>query len=113
MSEDTGRLDKWLWHARFFRTRSLATRAVASGIRINGHRVTKPATSIRPGDVLTFAQAGTVRVIEILALAERRDAAPTARTLYRDCTATETHTPGVPATPPLEAAPAPTYKPSR
>lgn len=112
-SRDSGRLDKWLWHARFFRTRSLAARAVAGGVRINGQRVTRPAASIRPGDVLTFAQAGTVRVIEIVALAERRDAAPLAAALYRDCAATEAHTRAAPVARPLEAPSAPSYKPSR
>jgi ribosome-associated heat shock protein Hsp15 len=73
-----------LWHARFFKTRSLATRKVAEGLRLNGQRTDKPAATIRPGDVLTFVQAERVRVIEIVALAAKRGGAPEAQTLYRD-----------------------------
>lgn len=78
------RLDKWLWHARFFRTRSMAARAVAEGIRINGERTVKAAATVRPGDVLTFVQAERVRLIEICGLAPRRGSASDAQALYRD-----------------------------
>lgn len=79
------RLDKWLWHARFFRTRTLAARAVAGqGVRVNGARVTKPATTLRPGDVLTFAIGTRVCVARVLALGTRRGPAPEARALYED-----------------------------
>lgn len=79
------RLDKWLWHARFFKTRTLAAKAVASSpVRINRQPVSKPSQSVRPGDVLTFAQARHIRVIEIVALGARRGPAPEARALYRD-----------------------------
>jgi ribosome-associated heat shock protein Hsp15 len=67
------RLDKWLWRARFFKTRSLATRVVADGqVRVNGTRVTKPAQGVTLGDVLTFAQGHAVRVVRIAGLGERR-----------------------------------------
>ncbi len=79
------RLDKWLWHARFFRTRGLATATVAGGaIRINGARVAKPAHPLRPGDTLTFAQGDRIRLIRVLALSARRGGAPDAATLYLD-----------------------------
>jgi ribosome-associated heat shock protein Hsp15 len=78
------RLDKWLWHARFFRTRSMAARAVAEGVRINGERTVKAAATVRPGDVLTFVQAERVRLIEIAGLAPRRGSATEAQDLYRD-----------------------------
>jgi ribosome-associated heat shock protein Hsp15 len=78
------RLDKWLWRARFFRTRSLAARAAAAGVRINGQRTDKPGAAVRPGDVLTFVQAGRVRVIEVLGSGERRGPAPEACALYLD-----------------------------
>lgn len=81
------RLDKWLWQARFFKTRGLAARAVAAGcVRVNAHRVTKPATTVGVGDGLTFVQAGRVRVVRIAALGERRGPALEAQTLYVDLT---------------------------
>ena len=63
-SGDKLRLDKWLWFARFFKTRSLsATRVAAGDVRINGARVTKPATTVQAGDVLTFAIGAQVRIV--------------------------------------------------
>ena len=83
----TERLDKWLWHARFFKTRGLATKIVAAGhVRVNGTRAQKPAHSIGPGDTLTFPQARRIRVVEVIALAERRGPAREAETLYTDLT---------------------------
>ena len=87
MSEagDKLRLDKWLWFARFFKTRSLSASRVAAGdIRVNGERVTKRATSIQAGDVLTFAIGDTVRIIEVVAIGTRRGPAPEAQALYTD-----------------------------
>jgi len=81
------RLDKWLWHARFFKTRGLATKQVAGGhVRVNGDKVLKPSHGIGPGDTLTFAQAKRVRVIRVLAPSTRRGPAPEAQTLYDDLT---------------------------
>ena len=82
---DRLRLDKWLWHARFTKTRSLAARLCAEGrVRIDGEVVDKPAASVRPGHVLTFALHHHVRVIEVVALGTRRGPPAEARTLYRD-----------------------------
>lgn len=79
------RLDKWLWQARFFKTRSLATKLVSGGhVRVNAQRVSKPAATVAPGDVLTFAKERDIRVIRILAVGERRGPAPEARALYDD-----------------------------
>ncbi|MEL6600107.1 MAG: RNA-binding S4 domain-containing protein [Pseudomonadota bacterium] len=79
------RIDKWLWHARFFKTRSLASKVVGTqGCRVNGTRVTKPASPVRVGDVLTFAKGNDIRVVKILALGERRGPAPEAQALYED-----------------------------
>ncbi|MCA8884616.1 MAG: RNA-binding S4 domain-containing protein [Rhodobacteraceae bacterium] len=79
------RLDKWLWHARFFKTRSKASAVVSGGhLRVNGVRAHKPAHGIRPGDVLTFPQASQVRVVRILKLSDRRGPAPEAQGLYED-----------------------------
>jgi ribosome-associated heat shock protein Hsp15 len=89
MSEAPGRirLDKWLWQARFFRTRGLAARAVMDGlVRVNAQRVLKPATPVGIGDGLTFLQGGSVRVVRILALGVRRGPATEARLLYEDLT---------------------------
>ncbi len=81
------RLDKWLWHARFFKTRTLAAAQVSGGhVRVNGARAAKPAHAVRPGDVLTFVQARHVRVVRIEALGDRRGPAPEAQALYTDLT---------------------------
>jgi ribosome-associated heat shock protein Hsp15 len=81
------RIDKWLWHARFFKTRGLATQVVGAGnLRLNGERVRKPSTLVRPGDTLTFIQAGHVRVVRVLGLQDRRGSATEARLLYEDLT---------------------------
>jgi ribosome-associated heat shock protein Hsp15 len=82
---DTLRLDKWLWHARFARTRSLAAKLVAEArFRINGNPTEKAHHAVRPGDVLTFPLGPHIRVIKVLALGVRRGPAPEARLLYED-----------------------------
>ncbi|QFT96633.1 Heat shock protein 15 [Roseovarius sp. THAF8] len=79
------RLDKWLWHARFFKTRSLATKLVTGGhVRVNSQRVSKASSSVKPGDVLTFPKERDIRVIRIVAVGERRGPAPEAQALYDD-----------------------------
>jgi len=79
------RLDKWLWHARFFKSRGLAGEAASSGgLRLNGARVEKAAQPVRPGDVLTFPKAGHIRVIRVEAIGTRRGPASEAATLYTD-----------------------------
>ena len=79
------RLDKWLWAARFFKTRDLAAEVVESGhLRLNGQHCRKPGHGVAPGDVLTFAQAGRIRVIRVLALNDRRGPATEAQELYID-----------------------------
>jgi ribosome-associated heat shock protein Hsp15 len=82
---ETIRIDKWLWFARFFKTRSLATKAVSAGhVRLNGAKIAKPATSVGPGDTLIFQQSRETREIRIQALGARRGPAPEAQTLYED-----------------------------
>ena len=77
------RLDAWLWRTRFFKTRAWATAIVSKGrVRINGERVKKASRLIRPGDILTFPQGNAIRVIRMLAPAERRGSAPEAQTHY-------------------------------
>lgn len=84
-------MDKWLWHARFFKTRSFAAKQVSDGhVRVNAERVTKPARAVAPGDVLTFAQGRSVRVVRVVALGQRRGPAVEAQTLYEDLAPPET-----------------------
>jgi ribosome-associated heat shock protein Hsp15 len=79
------RIDKWLWHARFFRSRGLAGDMAASGaVRVNGERISKAAHAVRPGDVLTFPQGRAIRVIRVVGLGARRGPATEARALYDD-----------------------------
>ena len=84
-SPDAIRLDKWLWQARFCKSRALAARLISDGaVRVNAVRVTKPATTVRVGDGLSFAQGGVVRAIRVRALGTRRGPAPEARLLYAE-----------------------------
>jgi ribosome-associated heat shock protein Hsp15 len=77
------RLDKWLFCARLCRTREAAQAVIAAGkIRLNGARVAKPGRAVRPGDVLTLALGGDIRVVKILSLAGRRETASLAQGLY-------------------------------
>jgi ribosome-associated heat shock protein Hsp15 len=79
------RLDKWLWYARFFKTRALATKAIAGGrFRLDGEVMSKPHRAAQPGQVLTFMQGDRVRVIRIVVLGSRRGPATEAVTLYED-----------------------------
>jgi ribosome-associated heat shock protein Hsp15 len=81
----TLRLDKWLFQARFFKTRALAAEEIeGAGIRINGQKTRKPGHVLRAGDVLTFRQAQTIRVIRVLELGARRGPAAEAQQLYHD-----------------------------
>lgn len=82
-----GRVDVWLWHARFFRTRADAASFVSAGrIRLFRagveSRLDKPSRSVRPGDELIFALSGRVRAVRIAAMGVRRGSAAEARSLY-------------------------------
>ncbi|MFV2035162.1 MAG: RNA-binding S4 domain-containing protein, partial [Halocynthiibacter sp.] len=91
------RVDKWLWHARFFKTRAMATKLVSAGrLRVNTLRVTKAAHLIGPGDVLTFTQARAIRVVRVLALSTRRGPAPEAQALYEDLSDPRQNVPNAP-----------------
>ncbi|HLW22897.1 MAG TPA: S4 domain-containing protein [Steroidobacteraceae bacterium] len=84
MSEDAQRLDKWLWQARFYKSRSLATAAIQGGkVHLNAERV-KPAHRVRIGDHLSLALEGVVAEFEILALPKRRGPAAEAQSHYRE-----------------------------
>ena len=85
MREDRQRLDKWLWFARFVKSRTLAARLVADGfVRVNGQRADTPAKAIAIGDVLTVAVARTTAVVRVEAFGSRRGPASEARRLYRE-----------------------------
>ena len=85
MSLERVRLDKWLWRARFYKTRALSAEAVESGkVRLNGKRMLKPGAGLKVGDVLTIRRAGRVFVVEIVAFGERRGPASEAAELYRE-----------------------------
>ena len=85
MTGDTLRLDKWLWFARFARTRSLATRLVIDGrMRVNGAPTQKAHYAVKAGDVLTFPLGSHIRVIKVIALGQRRGPAAEAQALYED-----------------------------
>ncbi|MCP5368662.1 MAG: RNA-binding S4 domain-containing protein [Hyphomicrobiales bacterium] len=85
MAAPAQRLDKWLWYARFFKSRSLATRFCATGrLRVNGEAVTKAHFGLRVGDVLTFPKAADIRVVRVEDLGTRRGPAPEAQGLYTD-----------------------------
>lgn len=79
------RLDKWLWQARFFKSRSLSAAVVgARRVRVNGQPVARPSHPVRPGDVLTFPQADRIRIVRVLAPGARRGPASEAQALYVD-----------------------------
>jgi ribosome-associated heat shock protein Hsp15 len=79
---DNHRLDKWLWHARFYKTRSLATAAINGGkVHLNAERV-KPAHQVRVGDRLSLALDGIVAEFEVLALPRRRGPAAEAQACF-------------------------------
>ncbi|CUH53289.1 RNA-binding S4 domain-containing protein [Shimia marina] len=91
------RADKWLWQARFFKTRSLSAKVITGGhLRVNGTKVAKASYGVTSGDVLTFPQAKKIRVVKVLALGERRGPAPEAQKLYEDLTPEEKPVPKAP-----------------
>ena len=83
------RIDQWLWHARLFKTRTLAAKFVSEGhVRLTRgaetQRVAKPSQAVAPGDALAYSRNGRLRVIAIDALGKRRGPAAEAQTLYTD-----------------------------
>jgi ribosome-associated heat shock protein Hsp15 len=90
---DSTRVDKWLWAARCFKTRSLATRACDAGhVKIDGNRA-KAAKSVKIGDLVDVVCPGGKRILEVVGIADRRGPASFAQTLYVD------HTPEQPKQP--------------
>ncbi len=95
-------MDKWLWAARFFKTRSLAAAACAGGKVDVNDEAAKPAKAVRTGDRLRITLPREKRIVKVLALSDTRGPAPVARALYEDLTP--------PAPPRLRRAPPP-YRP--
>jgi len=94
---ETLRVDKWLWHARFFKSRTTASKLCAGGrVRINREVIAKAHHPVRAGDILTFPQGRVIRVVEVKAMGGRRGPAAEARALYEDLT---------PPAPPRETTP--------
>lgn len=79
------RLDRWLHHARLFKTRTLAADAISGGgVRVNGAPCRKPAQMLRPGDIVTVSAHGRVRALRLLTAGERRGPASEAALLYEE-----------------------------
>jgi ribosome-associated heat shock protein Hsp15 len=96
------RIDKWLWAARAFKTRSLAADACDGGkVDVNGDAV-KPAKAIRPGDRVEITTPVGRRILKVVALSDKRGPASVAQTLYEDLT---------PPAPPRIRQPRPPYRP--
>jgi ribosome-associated heat shock protein Hsp15 len=85
MTGDALRIDKWLWHTRFFKTRALAAKICTVGrVRVDGAKITKSHFLVRPGQVLTFPQGRRIRVVRVVGLSDRRGSAKEAALLYED-----------------------------
>jgi len=83
-AQDRARIDRWLWAARFFKTRTVAVMALENGrVLVNGVRV-KPAKSVGAGDMLTIRLGPYQHVVEVLALSSKRGPASEAQKLYRE-----------------------------
>lgn len=102
------RIDKWLWAARFFKTRTLAVEAIAAGhVSVNGER-TKPAKTVRPGDAIVVRRAPFEHHVVVKALSERRGPAAEAALLYEETAASREGRAALAAE--MKAQPAPRFK---
>ena len=79
------RLDTWLWYARFYKSRSLSSKAILSGkLRLNSNKIIKPASKVKINDVLTINHINMVKIIQVQSLGSRRGPASEAQKLYND-----------------------------
>ena len=83
------RIDKWLWAARFFKTREQASKACELQRVLSNHQPAKPAREVRIGDMLHIKNEGGEFDIEVLALSQQRGSASIAQTLYRETEASK------------------------
>lgn len=94
MADSSQRVDKWLWFVRIAKTRSLAAALVSHGkVRVNRQKIAKPSHPVAPGDVLTIALRGGVRVLKVREPGSRRGPAAEARRLYEDLAAPDSGPP--------------------
>jgi ribosome-associated heat shock protein Hsp15 len=81
---ESQRIDKWLWAARFYKTRSIASEELGKGrVQVNGAEA-KPSREVRPGDMVSLRQGQVLRRVEVLGLSGQRGPAPVAQQLYRE-----------------------------
>ena len=79
------RLDTWLWYARFYKSRSLCSKAILNGkLRVNSNKTMKPASKVKTNDVITINHVHMVRIIQVQSLGHRRGPASEAQQLYKD-----------------------------
>lgn len=81
---DKIRIDKWLWAARFHKTRTLAADDIGKGRVVVNGQVAKASREVQPGDRVTVRQGGMIRTVEVLLLSDQRGPAPVAQTMYRE-----------------------------
>ncbi len=93
-TDATQRLDKWLWHARLTKSRSVASKLIEDGkVRLNREKILKPSQTAKVGDVITLVFKGRVRVCRVLAMSDRRVGPSDAAALYDDLTPGAAETP--------------------
>lgn len=81
---ETLRIDKWLWAARFYKTRALAVEEIGKGRVLVNEQTVKPAREVRPGDRITVRQGAVVRIVLVRGLSGQRGPAPVAQQLYEE-----------------------------
>ena len=85
--KESQRIDKWLWHGRFTKTRSLAQKLVKNGkVRIDREKITNTSQAVKPGNVLTISISDKIRIIQITGIGTRRGPYNEAKELYEDIT---------------------------
>lgn len=95
-SPGSQRLDKWLWHVRVAKTRTLVATLVTEGcVRVGGNRIDKPGYAVKPGDVITIVLRNGVRVLKVTGFAERRGDSTAAAALFEDLAPPEPRGPRV------------------
>lgn len=106
--EGSLRVDKWLWAARFFKTRGLAAEAIDAGrVSVNGERA-KPSKAVRPGDALAIRRPPYEHLVTVLGVSERRGPAAEAQKLYEETAESRARREAVAAE--LKAMPPPVFK---
>lgn len=81
---ETLRIDKWLWAARFYKTRALAVEEIGKGRVLVNEQTVKPAREVRPGDRISVRQGAVVRIVLVRGLSGQRGPAPVAQQLYEE-----------------------------